>query len=307
MTMNISVLLTCFNRRKKTVACLESLLGAFNAYNANNDSPISFEIFLTDDGSTDGTAEAVREIIPDERVLHILKGNGNLFWAGGMRFAWDAALKVSPRWDYYLLINDDTVMLPELFRDLLRTDQYCIQKYGKHGVYTGFIRDPETHKVSFGGSTSKLLKPESEPQECTVACANVMFFAQEVVDKIGTFDDRYVHSGCDYDYSRMATLAGIPVLTTYSFVGECENEHRKNRETEVNTAAMSFTQRKKYMYKPTTGRTDYLLYIKKFQPRHYPISKIAFLMELYLPHIYQILFGRRKGKLSKDYMENANV
>ena len=143
-------------------------------------------------------------------------------------------------------------------------------------------------------------------EECTVACAKVMFFAQEVVDKIGTFDDRYVHSGCDYDYARMATLAGIPVLTTYSFVGECENEHRKNRETEVNTAAMSFSQRKKHMYKPTTGRTDYLLYIKKFWPNRYYRSKLAFLMELYMPHLYKALFGSRKKRLSDEYMENAN-
>lgn len=304
--MNIVTLLTCHNRKDRTVASLKSLKDALNAYNDNTESKIHLEIFLTDDGCTDGTSEVVREVFPDESVLHILQGDGNLFWAGGMRFAWDAALRVSPRWDYYLLINDDTIMLPELFLDLLRTDQYCLQKYGKHGVYTGFVRDPETHKVSFGGSTSKLLKPEAEPQECTVACANVMFFAQEVVDIIGTFDKRYVHGGCDYDYSRMAAGAGIPVLTTYSFVGECENEHRKNHEVEVNTAAMSFAQRKKYMYRPTTGRTDYLLYIKKFKPKRYIASKLLFLMELYLPHSYRVIFSKRREKLSNKYMENAN-
>lgn len=303
--MNIAVLLTCFNRREKTVSCLQSLKIAVDTYNAKCNNSVSIEVFLTDDGSTDGTAQAVREVIPDESVLHILQGNGNLFWAGGMRFAWEAALKQSPQWDYYLLINDDTVMLPCLFDDLMRTVKFGVGKFGKHPLITGFIRDPETHKVSFGGSTNKLLKPETEPQPCDVACANVMFFAQEVVDMIGTFDTRYIHSGCDYDYARMATLAGIPVLTTFSFVGECENEHRKNHETEVDTAAMKFKQRKKYMYKPTTGRTDYLLYIKKFQPKHYYVSKLAFLMELYMPHVYRLLFKKRKGELNKKHMENA--
>lgn len=303
--MNISVLLTCYNRREKTVACLKSLKKAWDNYNEETKASIDLEIFFTDDGCTDGTSEAVRNVFSGDN-LHILQGNGNLFWAGGMRFAWEAALKQCPRWDYYLLINDDTVMLPCLFEDLMRTDKYCVEKFGMHGLITGFIRDPETHKVSFGGSTDKLLKPTADPQECMVACANVMFFAQEVVDKIGTFDARYVHSGCDYDYSRMAKGANIPVLTTYSFVGECENEHRKNHETEIDTAAMSFSQRKKYMYKPTTGRTDYLLYVKKFQPKRYLISKSAFLMELYFPHVFRLLFGKRKGKLSKAYMENAS-
>ena len=276
------------------------------AYNLSAKEKIRIEIFLTDDGSTDGTSQAARSIFPDESVLHLLQGNGSLYWAGGMRFAWDAALQVSSHWDYYLLINDDTVMLRVLFDDLLGTDQYCVHTFGKHGVYTGFIRDPETHKVSFGGGTDILLKPGKEPQLCTIACANVMFFAQDVVDKIGTFDKRYVHSGCDYDYARMAHGADIPVLTTYSFVGECENEHRNNHENEINTALMSFKQRKEYMYKPTTGRTDYLLYKKKFYPRLYYKSKLAFLVELYMPHVYRYFFGKRRGELSIKFMENAN-
>lgn len=303
--MNILTLLTCHNRREKTVTCLKSLKDAWAVYNESAEEKIRMEIFLTDDGCTDGTAGAARAVFPDETVLHVIKGDGNLFWAGGMRFAWDAALKVSSCWDFYLLINDDTVMLPDLFDDLMRTDKFGVERFGKHPLVTGFIRDPETLKVSFGGSTSKLLKPETEPQLCEVACANVMFFAQEVVDKIGTFDTRYVHSGCDYDYARMATLAGIPVLTTCSFVGECENEHRKKGEIDINTSTMSFSKRKIYMYKPTTGRTDYLLYIKKFWPHRYFRSKLAFLMELYTPHIYNLFFGKRVVELSKKHMENA--
>ncbi len=304
--MVIAVLLTCHNRQSKTARCLESLKIAAREYNLRSKDTIQMEIFLTDDGCTDGTEMAARAIFPNEEQLHILKGDGNLYWAGGMRLAWAAALHKSSKWDYYLLINDDTVMLPVLFDDLLRTDLFCLQKYNKHGLYTGFIRDPETQRVSFGGSTSRLLKPESEPQECSAACANVMFIAQDVVNQIGTFDNRYIHSCCDYDYARTARKAGIPVLTTYSYVGECENEHRKNHENEVNTAAMSLLQRKNYLHKPTTGRIDYLLYIKKFQPNHYWVSKLAFLVELYLPHIYRALFKNRNSNLTNKHMENAN-
>lgn len=300
--MKIAVLLTCFNRKDKTISCLTSLYHALDVYNENIEDKIDLFIYLTDDGCTDGTADAVRNNFADKKIT-ILQGDGNLYWAGGMRFAWNAALKDSPQWDYYLLINDDTNMLPCLFDDLMRTDTFSIEKYGMQGLYTGFIRDPETGKASFGGSTTHLLKPENEPQKCTSACANVMFFSQSVVNVIGTFDKRYIHAGCDYDYSRMACKANIPVLTTYSFVGECENEHRKEI---VDTTKMTFSDRKKYMYRPTTGRIDYLLYIKKFWPKKYYASKILFLIELYLPNVYKIFFVERRKKLSQKHMQNAS-
>ncbi|MBO5847937.1 MAG: glycosyltransferase family 2 protein [Bacteroidales bacterium] len=300
--MKIAVLLTCFNRREKTLSCLSSLFYALEVYNNKYENKIDLSIYLTDDGCTDGTGNAVRENFIDKNIT-ILQGTGNLFWAGGMRLGWDAALKDSSVWDYYLLINDDTDMLPCLFEDLIKTDTYCIDKYGKQGVYTGFIRDPETKKASFGGSTSHLLTPKDHPLECTSACANVMFFSQSVVDVIGTFDKRYIHAGCDYDYSRMACRAKIPVLTTYSFVGECENEHRKE---DIDTSKMTFSQRKKFMYKPTTGRIDYLLYIKKFWPKKYYASKSLFLIELYLPWLYKMIFNQRRKKLSQKHMQHAN-
>lgn len=300
--MKIAVLLTCFNRREKTLSCLSSLFYALEVYNNKYENKIDLSIYLTDDGCTDGTGNAVRENFIDKNIT-ILQGTGNLFWAGGMRFAWDAALKDSPQWNYYLLINDDTNMLPCLFDDLLQTDKYCVAKYGKHGVYTGFIKDPETGKASFGGSTSHLLTPKDHPLECTSACANVMFFSKFVVDVIGRFDERYIHAGCDYDYSRMACRANIPVLTTYSFVGECENEHRKE---DIDTSKMTFSQRKKFMYKPTTGRIDYLLYIKKFWPKKYYASKTLFLIELYMPKLYKMIFEQRRKKISQKHMQDAN-
>ena len=59
-----AVLLTCYNRKDKTVACLNSFFEA--------DLPSSnhqFEVFLTDDGSTDGTSEAVNKLFPDISII----------------------------------------------------------------------------------------------------------------------------------------------------------------------------------------------------------------------------------------------
>src|SRR5690554_2221576 len=90
---NITVLLTCPNRKIKTLSCLESLFAASIPENYD------LEVFLTDDGSTDGTSDAIKKNFPD---VNIIKGNGNLFWARGMRLAWESAMK-KKSYDAYLL------------------------------------------------------------------------------------------------------------------------------------------------------------------------------------------------------------
>ena len=51
----IAILLTSFNRKLNTLACIKSIYNQTNILNNN------FSIFLTIDGSTDGTAEAVQK------------------------------------------------------------------------------------------------------------------------------------------------------------------------------------------------------------------------------------------------------
>lgn len=106
--MKIAVLLTCFNRKIKTLSCLQSLYHALEVYNNKYENKIDLSIYLTDDGCTDGTGNAVRENFIDKNIT-ILQGTGNLFWAGGMCLAWNTALRYNKGWDFYLLLNDDVV------------------------------------------------------------------------------------------------------------------------------------------------------------------------------------------------------
>ena len=95
--MKISVLLTCHNRKEKTLICLRKLF----EQDVRN---VEFDVFLVDDGCTDGTAEAVREEFPK---IHIIQGDGSLFWNRGMCLAWEEARKNGAH-DAVLWLNDDT-------------------------------------------------------------------------------------------------------------------------------------------------------------------------------------------------------
>lgn len=72
--IKIKVIFTCFNRKEKTIKCIESLV------NGNLDYELSF--IVIDDNSSDGTKEEISKLDYD---INLLTGSGELYWAGGMR------------------------------------------------------------------------------------------------------------------------------------------------------------------------------------------------------------------------------
>jgi GT2 family glycosyltransferase len=81
--MRLAVLMTCFNRKEMTLEALRSL------FSQKQVEDLNVTVYLVDDGSRDGTSQAVAERFPR---VSILQGDGSLFWNGGMRKAFAEAL-----------------------------------------------------------------------------------------------------------------------------------------------------------------------------------------------------------------------
>lgn len=302
--MKIAVLLTCHNRKEKTKKCLASLNNALNSYNTKVEEKVSVEIFLTDDGCTDGTVEAARELFPDENVLHILNGDGSLYWAGGMRFCWNEAKKRHFEWDYYLLLNDDVELMDNLFDELFSTKEYNKMHFGKEGLCSGNTcwRD-NPNKRSYGGrvwvsrfwATHRPLEPTGEPQLCDLVNANILLVPKEVVDKIGVLYKGFRHSEADYDYGIMARKAGFPVVVTAHFCGIADNDHvDHNKDVSVKVMSMSLKERKEWFENPIHSDADYLCFISRTSPLRYPIVWLGGVLRIYCPKFYYKLNGVRK-------------
>ena len=223
----IAVLMTCYNRKEKTLRCLSTLQEGWK----QSESKLSVTVFLTDDGCSDGTADAIRSQ-GYHFPIHILQGSGNLFWNGGMINSWKAAL-AEGGFDGYLWLNDDTYALPEFWEDLKAADAYSLEHFGNHGIYAGSTRDIETGAFTYGGFNyvskvtllDQLLPPNGTFQSCQAAHGNITFVSQEVVDKMGVFCEKYWHGGSDHDYTYRAHKAGFPVLVLPRYSAVCENDH----------------------------------------------------------------------------------
>ena len=298
--IKIAVLLTCFNRKEKTISCLRTLFDVLEKYQQTQQdkSKLSVAVFLTDDGSTDGTSDSVRDEFAGKNI-NIIKGTGSLYWAGGMRLAWNAALEDSVNWDYFLLLNDDTDLLSNLFEELFVTCEYGYNKYGIRGVVSGIIsakNDPS--KITYGGDITvnkltaarKRVYPNGEPIMVDFTNANILLIHASVVKKIGIFYKGFRHAHADFDYTNHARKAGIPVLLTGNVCGRCDDDHGTYEDYREKILSMSLRQRVIFFTNPAS---DYLCYIRRNAPFRYPFVAIGRFLNIYFPSIYYALFSKR--------------
>ncbi|MGJ1361377.1 glycosyltransferase family 2 protein [Sphingobacterium spiritivorum] len=275
--MKIAVLITVFNRVEKTLLCLQSLFEA-----ELSGMGIYFKVFITDDGSTDGTTRIISEAFPKQNI-EILDGNGQLFWNGGMINSWKTAM-AEGNYDGYFWLNNDSILLPNIWNELVAADQYSKSKFGKGGIYVGSTYNKDKTELSYGGFNfvnkwtlkDKFLIPNGSFQNCEAAHGNITYVSNDVVEKEGIFCDQYIHGGSDHDYSYLAHKHGFPVFILREYVGICENDHTEKNGSDFKD--LSLKERFKYMKSPLGFNLHNTLL---FQKRCFPFRYLPVLMTAY--------------------------
>jgi GT2 family glycosyltransferase len=209
----VVALLTCHNRRDLTERCLASLFG-------QRHRGLRVDAVLVDDGSTDGTSEAVRRGYPQVRVV---EGTGDLYWAGGMALAQLHALD-HHRPDFLLWLNDDVVLEPTAVQALVDVAR-------QHGgcVAVGAVRDPGTGTTSYSGLRRcgrrprgfVVVEPTALAQPVDTFNGNVVLVPRAVYEAVGGVDARMRHGYADLDYGLRARRAGFPSVLAPGHVGCC--------------------------------------------------------------------------------------
>ena len=205
--LSVAVLMTCYNRVLKTCNCLQAL------FTQDLYSNILLKVFLVDDASSDGTSQQVRHKFPQ---VHMIQGSGNLYWCGGMRLAWSVAAKSDP--DFYLLLNDDTHLLPNAIPSLLA----LVPSPSTKAIAVGAISDPETGKKTYGVVAKGR---ETPPYGVHTFNGNCVLIPRCVYQDLGSFHSAYTHSMGDHDYGYAAARKGIPIFETSNFIGTCPWDH----------------------------------------------------------------------------------
>ncbi|MEH2023975.1 glycosyltransferase family 2 protein [Nostoc sp.] len=225
---NLAVIMTCYNRRNTTLACLNSL------YQQKNHC----DVYLTDDGSSDGTTEAVKAEYPE---VQILQGNGNLFWVGGMHLAFGEAIKY--QYDYYLWLNDDTFLEANAVSKLLQVHQNLTELGYPDSIIVGSTKDSITGRATYGGAVKskkwysnkfEFLEPNSVIQKCDAMYGNCVLIPKSVTAKVGNIDTAFVHSLGDLDYALRARKLGFQIWVAPGYIGTCTKNSIRNSWADTN-------------------------------------------------------------------------
>lgn len=209
--ITIAVLLTVFNRKEKTLACLKAIL---NQNGLNVDYKLN--VFLVDDGSTDGTSKAIEIEFPSVRLI---EGSGNLFWNRGMYLAWDVAAKTS-FFDYFLWINDDTTLLNNSILSLIHSSD----KKRDSIIVGPTVSNLDPKCLTYGGrdNNKSLVEPNGNIQLCYSFNGNIVFIPRSVFNVVGKNDPYFRHSYGDFDYGLRASKLGFNSYLTPTFLGFCD-------------------------------------------------------------------------------------
>lgn len=215
MTKKIAVLLTVFNRKQQTLSCLDKL------FQQKIPNGYILKVFLTDDGSTDGTTDAIIKQFPEK--VNIIQGNGNLYWNRGMWTAWNHAAK-DGHFDYYLWLNDDTDLHNGAITTLLKTSDANNNK----AIIIGATVDTITHKhLTYGGRTrtGSVAPCDGRNVEVDYFNGNIVLIPNAVYQVLGNLDYYFTHSKGDFDYGMRAKKYGIRMVQCGMVLGEC-NTHQ---------------------------------------------------------------------------------
>jgi GT2 family glycosyltransferase len=213
--MPLHVLIACHNRRDLTMRAITTFAGAARAAGADAD----FTVF--DDGSTDGTAEALAALdLPLTRIT----GDGSAFWARSMAVAEGHVLHAYNNDGYVVWLNDDV----ELDADFLDV-ALAAAKSSPSAVLVGAMRDPETGQLTYSGKRRGGLHPlnfasvapNGTLQTIETCNGNLVFVPTKVARALGGIDGSLSHSGADFDYGMRVRDGGFELLLLPRIVGSC--------------------------------------------------------------------------------------
>lgn len=208
----LAVIVLTWNQRDLTLLCLDSLV----------DLPCPVDrlhLIVVDNGSGDGTAQAIRQRYP---AITVLETGENLGYAGGNNVGIRYAL--AQQADYICILNNDVLVTPDFFKPLLNT----LQTFPNAGVVSPLVADaadPErvwalgagvnrlTGNVPrlYAGQRVSALK-DRPPFVVKVASGAAMLIKKDVFAQVGLLDESFYLYYEEADWCLRVRQAGYQIF-----------------------------------------------------------------------------------------------
>lgn len=226
--LDVAVIIVSWNVRDCLAECISSV------YADLRHSGLTGEIWVVDNGSTDGTQELLANLFP---ALHVIANQNNVGFAAANNQGMAAASARSPR--FYFLLNPDTVVRPGAMREMVQVLDSC-PKTGMVGprlVYRdGRLQDsafafPGVAQLLFelwplprrfydsrfnGRYPRRAFRPDGPPFAIDHPLGAAMMVRRDVAEKTGGLDESF-HMYCEeIDWSWRIRDAGWAIYSVPS-------------------------------------------------------------------------------------------
>lgn len=200
------IIVVNWNQRQMTLECLTSLRALTGCH-----------VLLVDNGSTDGSADAVRAAFPE---VEVIETGANLLYAGGNNAGMTRALSAGA--DYVVLLNNDTLVDPESM-SRLRAAMDADPRSGIAGPKILYADAPD--RIWYAGGEMSFWRGEvwhrgirevdrgqfDRPCETGYVTGCCLMIRREALERVGLLDESYRMYGEDLDLCVRVRRAGYSI------------------------------------------------------------------------------------------------
>jgi len=197
------------------------------------------EVFLVDDGSTDGTSKYIKSNYPK---VNVIEGDGNLWWTASLNLGLKKILEKAKEDDFVWIINNDCFFSKDVLGKLLL---FVKSLKGKKNIVGSIVLDAKTKRVFESGvkiNWRKLKFKQSnlkKGEKIDALPTKGTLYPVKAFKELSLFDAKHFpHYFSDYEYTIRAKRSGYRLLI-------CPASKIYNRSERTGKNSLSFSKKSK--------------------------------------------------------------
>lgn len=202
--ITVAIVIIDYNGKNDTIECVNSI----NRF-LSTDEEVLYDVFILDNGSF--YALRPEEITQTSLKITLLKSDVNLGFAGGNNYIIDYIKTNHLKYDYFFLLNNDTVLVDDSLHNLVLKSKE--RKFDITGVVNYYYSNPEEVWQAGDFFSSYSIKGKmvdgyednhGDFVQVDVIPGSSMLISSKVINEIGLFDERFFAYYEEWDFCATA-------------------------------------------------------------------------------------------------------